>query len=82
MLPGEHSESKIQGWHRDRLAVIYVRQSPRQQVADHGEAGAAAGRSDRAGGPALLGGLVVCGICGHRPATFTPEFKTTCRQAT
>ena len=37
MLPGEHGEGKIQGWHRDRLAVIYVRQSSRQQVADHGE---------------------------------------------
>jgi DNA invertase Pin-like site-specific DNA recombinase len=37
VLPGEHSEGKIQGWHRDRLAVIYVRQSSRQQVLDHGE---------------------------------------------
>ena len=37
MLPGEHGDGKIQGWHRDRLAVIYVRQSSRQQVADHGE---------------------------------------------
>jgi DNA invertase Pin-like site-specific DNA recombinase len=37
VLPGEHGEGKIQGWHRDRLAVIYVRQSSRQQVADHGE---------------------------------------------
>ena len=35
--PGEHGEGKIQGWHRDRLAVIYVRQSSRQQVVDHGE---------------------------------------------
>jgi len=37
MLAGEHAQGKIQGWHRDRLAVIYVRQSSRQQVADHGE---------------------------------------------
>jgi len=37
MLPLEHGDDKIQGWHRDRLAVIYVRQSSRQQVADHGE---------------------------------------------
>ena len=37
MLPHEHGEGKIQGWHRDRLAVIYVRQSSRQQVLDHGE---------------------------------------------
>ena len=37
MPPGEHGDGKIQGWHRDRLAVIYVRQSSRQQVADHGE---------------------------------------------
>ena len=37
MLLPEHGEGKIQGWHRDRLAVIYVRQSSRQQVADHGE---------------------------------------------
>ena len=38
MLVPEHGDgSKIQGWHRDRLAVVYVRQSSRQQVADHGE---------------------------------------------
>ena len=37
MLPLEHGDDKIQGWHRDRLAVIYVRQSSRQQVAGHGE---------------------------------------------
>src|SRR5579859_4124305 len=37
MLPYEHGEGKIQGWHRDRLAAVYVRQSSRQQVADHGE---------------------------------------------
>jgi DNA invertase Pin-like site-specific DNA recombinase len=37
VLPHEHGEGKVQGWHRDRLAVIYVRQSSRQQVLDHGE---------------------------------------------
>ena len=37
VLPGERGDGKIQGWHRDRLAVIYVRQSSRQQVAGHGE---------------------------------------------
>src|SRR5690348_8903342 len=37
MRPHEHGDGKIQGWHRDRLAVIYVRQSSRQQVLDHGE---------------------------------------------
>jgi DNA invertase Pin-like site-specific DNA recombinase len=37
MLPGERGDGKIRGWHRDRLAVIYVRQSSRQQVLDHGE---------------------------------------------
>jgi Resolvase, N terminal domain len=37
MLSHEHGEGKIQGWHRDRLAAVYVRQSSRQQVADHGE---------------------------------------------
>jgi len=37
MLPHEHGEGKIQGWHRDRLAAVYVRQSSRQQVADHSE---------------------------------------------
>ncbi|HEY0938266.1 MAG TPA: recombinase family protein [Trebonia sp.] len=36
VLPGERGDGKIQGWHRDRLAVVYVRQSSRQQVADHG----------------------------------------------
>ncbi len=33
----ERGDGKIQGWHRDRLAVVYVRQSSRQQVLDHGE---------------------------------------------
>ena len=37
VLPHEHGDGKIQGWHRDRLAVVYVRQSSRQQVVDHGE---------------------------------------------
>ena len=37
MLGHEHGDGKIQGWHRDRLAAVYVRQSSRQQVADHGE---------------------------------------------
>ena len=37
MRPHEHGEGKIQGWHRDRLAAVYVRQSSRQQVLDHGE---------------------------------------------
>ena len=37
VLAGEQGDGKIRGWHRDRLAVIYVRQSSRQQVADHGE---------------------------------------------
>ena len=36
-LPHEHGDGKIQGWHRDRLAAVYVRQSSRQQVLDHGE---------------------------------------------
>ena len=37
MLAHEHGDGKIQGWHRDRLAAVYVRQSSRQQVLDHGE---------------------------------------------
>src|SRR5437868_5908451 len=36
-LPWELTGSKIQDWHRDRLAVVYVRQSTAAQVADHGE---------------------------------------------
>jgi hypothetical protein len=28
---------KVQGWHRDRLALVYVRQSTPQQVHDHQE---------------------------------------------
>ena len=36
-LPGERAEGKIQPWHRDRLAVVYVRQSTPAQVQDHGE---------------------------------------------
>ncbi len=37
VLPRERGDGKIQGWHYDRLAVVYVRQSSRQQVTDHGE---------------------------------------------
>ena len=37
VLAGELGEGKIQGWHRDELAVIYVRQLSRQQVIAHGE---------------------------------------------
>jgi DNA invertase Pin-like site-specific DNA recombinase len=33
----ERDGGKIQGRHCDRLAVVYVRQSSRQQVLDHGE---------------------------------------------
>ena len=36
-LPWERAEGKVQPWHRDRLAVVYVRQSAAAQVADHGE---------------------------------------------
>jgi DNA invertase Pin-like site-specific DNA recombinase len=36
-LPGERAEGKVQPWHRDRLAAVYVRQSTAAQVADHGE---------------------------------------------
>nr|WP_241255687.1 recombinase family protein [Candidatus Protofrankia californiensis] len=37
MLLAERSPGAVQGWHRDRLAVVYVRQSSKQQVLDHGE---------------------------------------------
>ncbi|WP_018638028.1 recombinase family protein [Parafrankia elaeagni] len=37
LLLGERETGKVQGRHRDRLAVVYVRQSSRQQVVDHGE---------------------------------------------
>ncbi|MGI5181356.1 recombinase family protein [Dactylosporangium sp. CA-152071] len=33
----ECGQEKIEGRHHDRLAVVYVRQSSRQQVLDHGE---------------------------------------------
>ena len=36
-LPWELAGSKIQEWHRDRLAVVYVRQSTMAQVIEHGE---------------------------------------------
>lgn len=36
-LPWEPSESKVQDRHRDRLAVVYVRQSTMAQVTEHGE---------------------------------------------
>ncbi|MDA8187814.1 MAG: recombinase family protein [Dehalococcoidales bacterium] len=34
---GEFPSEKIQAWHRDRMAVVYVRQSTPQQVLDHQE---------------------------------------------
>ena len=37
VLVCERGDGEGQGWHRDRLAVVYVRQSSRQQVVDHGE---------------------------------------------
>jgi DNA invertase Pin-like site-specific DNA recombinase len=36
-LPWERAEGKVQSWHRDRLAVVYVRQSTAAQVQDHQE---------------------------------------------
>jgi len=36
-LPWERAEGKVQPWHRDRLAAVYVRQSTPAQVADHTE---------------------------------------------
>ena len=33
----ERSEGKVQPWHRDRLAAVYVRQSTAAQVLDHQE---------------------------------------------
>jgi DNA invertase Pin-like site-specific DNA recombinase len=35
--PWEWRSDKLQSWHRDRLAVVYVRQSTAQQVLDHQE---------------------------------------------
>ena len=35
--PRDRVEGKVRPWHRDRLAVIYVRQSRPQQVLDHAE---------------------------------------------
>jgi hypothetical protein len=37
MLLQERSGSKVQGRHRDRLAVVYARQSARQLALDHRE---------------------------------------------
>jgi DNA invertase Pin-like site-specific DNA recombinase len=37
VMPGELSSNKIAGRHRSRLAVVYVRQSTRQQVIGHQE---------------------------------------------
>jgi hypothetical protein len=36
-LPWERAEGKVQPWHRDRLAAVYVRQSTQAQVQDHAE---------------------------------------------
>jgi DNA invertase Pin-like site-specific DNA recombinase len=35
--PGARAEGKVQSWHQDRLAVVYVRQSTAAQVHDHAE---------------------------------------------
>ncbi|MGW5250705.1 recombinase family protein [Streptomyces sp. NPDC004129] len=37
MMLRERESGKVQGRHRDGLAVVYVRQSSKQQVLDHGE---------------------------------------------
>jgi hypothetical protein len=31
------NQGKVQPWHQERLAVVYVRQSPPQQVLEHQE---------------------------------------------
>lgn len=36
-LPWERAEGKVQAWHRDRLAIVYIRQSTQAQVHDHQE---------------------------------------------
>src|SRR3954452_22901069 len=36
-LPWERAEGKIESWHRDRLAAVYVRQSTAAQVVEHSE---------------------------------------------
>jgi DNA invertase Pin-like site-specific DNA recombinase len=36
-LPWERAEGKVQPWHRDRLAAVYVRQSTAAQVQGHTE---------------------------------------------
>jgi len=36
-LPWERAEGKVQPWHRDRLAAVYVRQSTAAQVHEHTE---------------------------------------------
>jgi DNA invertase Pin-like site-specific DNA recombinase len=36
-LPRERAEGKVQSWHHDRLAAVYVRQSTAAQVQDHAE---------------------------------------------
>src|SRR3954465_9814181 len=47
--PGGRAGSKIQPWHRDRLAAVYVRQSTAAQVIEHGESTRAQyGLADRA----------------------------------
>ena len=61
VLPGERGEGKIQDWHRDRLAIVHVRQSSRQQVADHGESTP----SSRTGSAPRSGRA--CATCHRRP---------------
>jgi hypothetical protein len=61
LLPWERLGSKVGDRHLARLAVVYVRQSTRQQVTDHGESTRLGVRAGGAGGRVGLAGVAGAG---------------------
>jgi len=61
LLPWERLGSKVSDRQLERLAVVYVRQSTRQQVLDHGESTRLQYGLVGAGGRAGLAGLAGAG---------------------
>ena len=66
-----NGEAKITGVHRDRLALIYLRQSSMAQVREHTQSDDAPVRAGRGGGAAGLGPPRRAGD-RHRPGGIGP----------
>src|SRR5262245_56454273 len=77
-IPLSVRPDKVQPWHLERLALVYVRQSSPQQVVEHKESAARQyGLVHRA--DASRGGLfqprcrTVPGVPAHRPGATSPD---------